>query len=215
MNHGVPIQLLNEMRRVGVLFLEECPMTEKIRANGKAFSNMDVGYNNVDVNVATKYGVAVGNTPVKLCGHATLAVAHCLFTSDLVNADKIEFLTLSGVLIAKRVPEAQKNGKLEDCYLIELDFPVVPLTEFDSAKVPSISKALSGASVIELKKTTTGEDLFVVLPSGKAVADHQPKFDEIQRCPGRRLIITALAKEKDLGLTFLAASSVQNWGSMR
>ncbi|KAK4759804.1 hypothetical protein SAY87_022935 [Trapa incisa] len=33
------------------------------RAGGKAFSNMAVGYNNVDVNAANKYGVAVGNTP--------------------------------------------------------------------------------------------------------------------------------------------------------
>ncbi|KAF8410398.1 hypothetical protein HHK36_002927 [Tetracentron sinense] len=33
------------------------------RAGGKAFSNMAVGYNNVDVNAATKYGVSVGNTP--------------------------------------------------------------------------------------------------------------------------------------------------------
>ena len=36
------------------------------RARGKAFSNMVVGYNNVDVNAATKYGVVVGNTPVSL-----------------------------------------------------------------------------------------------------------------------------------------------------
>nr|DAD19866.1 TPA_asm: hypothetical protein HUJ06_021329 [Nelumbo nucifera] len=36
------------------------------RAGGRAFSNMAVGYNNVDVNAATKYGVAVGNTPVFL-----------------------------------------------------------------------------------------------------------------------------------------------------
>jgi lactate dehydrogenase-like 2-hydroxyacid dehydrogenase len=34
------------------------------KAGGKAFSNMAVGYNNVDVNAANKYGVAVGNTPV-------------------------------------------------------------------------------------------------------------------------------------------------------
>ncbi|KAF3656005.1 Glycerate dehydrogenase [Capsicum annuum] len=33
------------------------------RAGGKAFSNMAVGYNNVDVEAANKYGVAVGNTP--------------------------------------------------------------------------------------------------------------------------------------------------------
>lgn len=34
------------------------------KAGGKAFSNMAVGYNNVDVDAANKYGVAVGNTPV-------------------------------------------------------------------------------------------------------------------------------------------------------
>ncbi|XP_010555223.1 PREDICTED: glycerate dehydrogenase HPR, peroxisomal-like [Tarenaya hassleriana] len=33
------------------------------KAGGKAFSNMAVGYNNVDVDAATKYGIAVGNTP--------------------------------------------------------------------------------------------------------------------------------------------------------
>lgn len=34
------------------------------RAGGTAFSNMAVGYNNVDVSAANKYGIAVGNTPV-------------------------------------------------------------------------------------------------------------------------------------------------------
>ena len=32
-------------------------------AGGKAYSNYAVGYNNVDVGVATKYGIPVGNTP--------------------------------------------------------------------------------------------------------------------------------------------------------
>ncbi|GMP91065.1 hypothetical protein CsSME_00041923 [Camellia sinensis var. sinensis] len=32
-----------------------------------------------------------------------------------------------------------------------------------------------------------------VLPLGKAVADLQPQFDEIQRCPGLGVIITGLA----------------------
>ncbi|KAI7984110.1 Phenazine biosynthesis-like domain-containing protein [Camellia lanceoleosa] len=159
---------------------------------------------------------------VKLCGHGTLAASHFLFTSGLVNADKIEFLTLFGVLIAKRVLESQ------DCVLIELDLPIVPLSDFDSVEVPSISKALSGASVIDLKITTTEEDLIcvhgwmslregsqlrliygysfctskrvnvnafwqVVLPSGKAVTNLQPQFDEIKRCLGRAVIITGPA----------------------
>ncbi|KAG5514423.1 hypothetical protein RHGRI_035745 [Rhododendron griersonianum] len=126
---------------------------------------------------------------VKLCGHATLAASHYLFTSGLVNANKIEFLTLSGVLTAKRAPETEQMDSF-----IELDFPVVPLTEFDSAEIPAISKALNGASVIDLKEATTDENLFVVLPSGKIVADLQPQIDEIRRCPGRGgVIVTGLA----------------------
>lgn len=34
------------------------------RAGGTAFSNMAVGYNNVDVEAANRNGIAVGNTPV-------------------------------------------------------------------------------------------------------------------------------------------------------
>lgn len=95
---------------------------------------------------------------VRLCGHATLAASHFLFTSGLVNANKIEFLTLSGVLTAKRVPETEQPDSF-----VELDFPVVPLTEFDTAEIPAISKALNGASLIDLKKTTTEDDLFVCI----------------------------------------------------
>ncbi|CAL5353825.1 unnamed protein product [Camellia sinensis] len=40
---------------------------------------------------------------------------------------------------------------------------MIPRADFDSAEVPSISKALSGASVIDLKITTTEEDIIVRL----------------------------------------------------
>jgi PhzF family phenazine biosynthesis protein len=137
---------------------------------------------------------------VKLCGHATLAASHFLFTSGLVKSNNIEYLTLSGILTAKRVPETKQtdslnieNGEARDCFMIELDFPATPTTEFDSAEVPWISKALNGASMIELKKTTTDQDLFVVLPSGKTVADLQPQFNEIQRWSGRGVIVTGIA----------------------
>jgi PhzF family phenazine biosynthesis protein len=136
---------------------------------------------------------------VRLCGHATLAASHFLFTSGLVNANKIEFLTLSGVLTAKRVPETEQPDSF-----VELDFPVVPLTEFDTAEIPVISKALNGASLIDLKKTTTEDDLFVVLPSGKAVADLQPQIDEIRRCPGRGGVIVTGHAPSESGLDFIS-----------
>lgn len=126
---------------------------------------------------------------IKLCGHATLAASHFLFTSGLVNSDIIEYSTLSGVLTAKRVADAE----LPAGFQIELDFPVVPLTDYDLGENQLISQALSSAPVIDLKKTTTGEDLFVVLSSAKHVTNLQPQFDDIQKCPGRGLIISAIA----------------------
>ncbi|EYU46600.1 hypothetical protein ABFS82_04G026500 [Erythranthe guttata] len=130
---------------------------------------------------------------VKLCGHATLAASHFLFSYDLVKSDRIEFLTLSGILTAKRVIDS--NGNATVSFLIELDFPVLPIMEYNGAsdaEVAIISKSLNGASFNEIQ--TTGDDLLVVLPSGKAVEEVEPNFDEILKCPGGRgLIITGPA----------------------
>ncbi|RZB89519.1 Glycerate dehydrogenase HPR, peroxisomal isoform B [Glycine soja] len=59
------------------------------KAGGKAFSNMAVGYNNVDVDAANKYGVAVGNTPgvltettAELAASLTLAAARRIVEAD-------------------------------------------------------------------------------------------------------------------------------------
>ncbi|KAL7151372.1 hypothetical protein ABFS83_04G026200 [Erythranthe nasuta] len=131
---------------------------------------------------------------VKLCGHATLAASHFLFAYDLVKSDTIEFLTLSGILTAKRVVDS--NGNATESFLIELDFPVLPIMEYNGASdadVAIISKSLNGASFNEIHKTTTGDDLLVVLPSGKAVEEVEPNFDEILKCHGRGLIITGPA----------------------
>ncbi|KAL1825924.1 hypothetical protein ACET3Z_012702 [Daucus carota] len=88
---------------------------------------------------------------VKLCGHATLAASHFIFSSGLVKVNVIEFMTLSGVLTARRVslPEVSVLSQLKsDGFCIELDFPVVPLVEYTSGEVSNISQSLNGASLI-------------------------------------------------------------------
>ncbi|XP_022727469.1 uncharacterized protein LOC111283279 isoform X1 [Durio zibethinus] len=134
---------------------------------------------------------------VKLCGHATLASAHSLF---MVNSNIIEFDTLSGILTAKTVPDVNpayvskiQNGGVHEYFLIKLNFPSVPITEFNSAEVSAISKALNGAPPIDIKRTTTADDLFVVLPSRKSVIEIGPLFDDILKCPGRGLIVSGVA----------------------
>ncbi|KAL9430900.1 hypothetical protein AB3S75_026153 [Citrus x aurantiifolia] len=137
---------------------------------------------------------------VQLCGHATLAAAHTLFSRGLVNSNIIEFATLSGILTAKKVPDVKamndsnsKKGEAQECYFIELDFPAVPTTDFNFSEVSLIHKALSVSSVMDMKITTTSEDIFVVLPSAKSVTDVEPQFDEIRKCPGSGIIVSGLA----------------------
>ncbi|KAH9729927.1 Phenazine biosynthesis PhzC/PhzF protein [Citrus sinensis] len=125
-------------------------------------------------------------TPVaemELCGHATLAAAHTLFSTDLVNSNTVEFATLSGILTAKKVPYVKtmndsnsQNGEAQECYFIELDFPAAPTADLNFSEV--------------------------VLPSAKSVADLQPKFDEMKKCPGRRGIIVSGLASPESGFDF-------------
>lgn len=100
---------------------------------------------------------------IQPCGHGTLAASHFLFTSGLVRTNTIEFHTKAGLLTAKRVDSFRQSDyalmslddKSED-FSIELDFPTIPLTQCDSADIPSVPRTLNGASVINIKKTCHG-----------------------------------------------------------
>ncbi|MBA0826010.1 hypothetical protein Goarm_010904 [Gossypium armourianum] len=108
-------------------------------------------------------------TEVKLCGHVTLASAHALFTTALVNSNIIEFDALFAILTAERLPDISptnvseiQNGGVDGCFLIELNFPTVPVTNLNSAEASLISKALNDAPLIDVKRTTTDGDIFVI-----------------------------------------------------
>ncbi|XP_050203413.1 uncharacterized protein LOC126653545 [Mercurialis annua] len=139
---------------------------------------------------------------VALCGHATLAASHAIFSNGLIDSDIIEFETLSGILTAKKIPKiiednvpTTQNDGPDDCFLIELNFPAISTAEFDSDDITPVSKALNlnCASIIDIRRTTTTDDLFVVLPSAKAVSELQPHFDDVLKCPGRGIIVTGVA----------------------
>ncbi|CAJ1969235.1 unnamed protein product [Sphenostylis stenocarpa] len=139
-------------------------------------------------------------TEIELCGHATLASAHTLFSSGLVDTDVIEFVTLCGVLTAKKIPAINmtsdsnlQKGEAHDGFYIEVNFPVDPVVEFNFEETSQVAAALNGASIIDMKKTQHGDDIFVVVPSGRAVEELQPQLDEIVKCPGRGVIVSAVA----------------------
>ncbi|RZB85359.1 putative isomerase BH0283 isoform A [Glycine soja] len=133
-------------------------------------------------------------TEVELCGHATLASAHVLFSSGLVKSDIIEFVTLSGVLTAKKVSGINDGeGASEDGLFIELEFPADTVTEFNSADISQISAALNDAPIIDIKRTTVGDHLLVELASGKDVVELQPDIGAIAKCPGGGILVSGTA----------------------
>ncbi|KAG7652900.1 Phenazine biosynthesis PhzF protein [Arabidopsis suecica] len=121
---------------------------------------------------------------VDLCGHATLASAHVLFSTGLIDSETVEFDTLSGALTAKHL-------KIDD--EIELDFPVVPTFEVNyiDDDLSLFSKALNGAAIVDVKATK--KDILVVLSSWEAVIDLKPRLDEISKCPCEGMMVTASA----------------------
>jgi predicted PhzF superfamily epimerase YddE/YHI9 len=132
---------------------------------------------------------------VDLCGHATLASAHCLFSNGLVDSDMVEFVTRSGILTAKRVSDTSElsDGEVKGgTFLIELNFPVVTTCDVNLSDVSSsmITKALNGATIVDIKATATN-NILVVLPSKESVTELQPRMDDILKCPCDGIIVTA------------------------
>ncbi|TKY52606.1 catalytic protein [Spatholobus suberectus] len=140
-------------------------------------------------------------TEVKLCGHATLAAAHTLFSFGLVDTNIVEFVTPSGVLTAKKIPAINnctsasnlQHGVAQDGFYIELDLPAHPIIEFNFDETSQISAALNGASIIDIKRTQIGDDILVVVTSGENVTEVRPQFDAISKCPGRGIIVSGIA----------------------
>ncbi|XP_073223828.1 uncharacterized protein [Cicer arietinum] len=134
---------------------------------------------------------------VNLCGHATLAAAQTLFSTGLVDNNVIEFVTLSGILTAKKIPASNvtsaQNDEAKDTFYIELDFPADPIAESNSDDTSLISEALNGASIIDIKRTKNGDDLLVVVSSGKNVTEVEPQLDVIGKIAGRGVIVTGIA----------------------
>jgi PhzF family phenazine biosynthesis protein len=116
---------------------------------------------------------------VDLCGHATLAAAHVLWTEGVAPpGELLRFRTRSGVLTAAR---ARKG--------IELDFP---------ARVASACAAPAGlARALGATPRFVGrnpDDLLVELASERAVRTLRPDLAAIARLAVRGVIVTARSR---------------------
>ena len=120
---------------------------------------------------------------VDLCGHATLASAHVLWTEGHAPRDRpVRFETLSGVLVARRVAADR----------IALDFPSKPVSE--AAAPPALLEALGMDGRTSLP-TATGfnrMDWLVELPTEADVRAVEPDFRALAAVDARGVMVTSL-----------------------
>jgi PhzF family phenazine biosynthesis protein len=119
---------------------------------------------------------------VELCGHATLASAHVLWSSGRVpRSAAIRFHTLSGVLTCR------SNGGR-----IEMDFPAEP-----AAPVASPAEEALALGVTPVFVGRNRMDMLVVLGTADEVRNLSPDFSEIAKIETRGVIITARSDRPD------------------
>lgn len=119
---------------------------------------------------------------VDLCGHATLATSHALWSSGTVPADEtLRFHTKSGVLVCRRAGD-----------LIELDFPATPALP---ATAPEGLLAALGVEAVHLGKTKF--DYLVELKSANCVRAVRPDFQKLAEIPCRGVIVTARSDDPE------------------
>jgi PhzF family phenazine biosynthesis protein len=116
---------------------------------------------------------------VDLCGHATLAAAHALWSEGVVaGGEEIRFRTRSGVLTAVRRDD-----------LVELDFPATrPVaTALTDARVDELGDAL-GVALQQVAESAF--DLLVEVESDCVLRAVQPDFRRLAGFPYRGVIVT-------------------------
>lgn len=127
---------------------------------------------------------------VRLCGHATLASAHVLWSEGMADpSESIAFRTLhSGTLTARRKP-----GQ------IELDFPARPL---EAAPEPAgLAEALGVRPVLVGRG---GNDVLALLDDEATVRGLRPDIARLREVDARGVIVTARGTDHDFVSRFFA-----------
>lgn len=115
---------------------------------------------------------------IDLCGHATLASAHVLWTEGHLAADiTARFQTKSGELSVAQQGE-----------LLRMDFPSQPV---QAASVsPALVGAMNHADIVHCSRNQV--NILVELRSHKAVANLTPDFDKFKKLNCQGVIVTSI-----------------------
>jgi PhzF family phenazine biosynthesis protein len=131
---------------------------------------------------------------IDLCGHATLATAHILFTELNHLSNEIHFHTLKAGTLT-----VTKNNDL-----YTLDFPARPATSHEAPE--ALIKALGGQRPIEVLKA---RDTMLVFESEAAVKAIKPDFSALAKADKDGVIVTAKGDNCDfVSRFFIPAAGV-------
>lgn len=128
-------------------------------------------------------------TEVELCGHATLAAAHVLFSKGGYSGSHIQFHTrVSGILSVSRGQDG----------LLTMNFPA------RVAQPCPIPAALIDGLGVQPQEVLLADDYLVIVASEDEVRAIQPRHDLLQQLPGRGVIVSARGNDADIVSRFFA-----------
>lgn len=114
---------------------------------------------------------------VDLCGHATLASAHALFSTGLPGGqDTVTFETRSGDLVVRRVEDG----------VYSMDFPAEPAR---AHPIPDGLETALGARIVRFARNRM--DFVAELEDAETVRGLRPEMSAIAALPARGLVVTA------------------------
>ncbi len=125
---------------------------------------------------------------VNLCGHATLASSHVIFTHLNYKSERIDFQSKSGILSVRRQEEK-----------LVLNFPADKPVKIDTPE--RLSEALSAAPAETYKGRT---DYLMVYKTEDEIASIKPDFRKLANEGVRGIMITAPGKDVDFVSRFFA-----------
>lgn len=119
-------------------------------------------------------------TEVDLCGHATLASAHVLWSEKVVHEEQpIRFATKSGELSC-----SNQSG------FIELDFPAKPAREIQPP-----AELLRAFQVEPLFVGQSAYDMLLVVGSSQILRSLKPDFSLLRQLDARGVIVTCVSND--------------------
>lgn len=163
-----------------VVMLEEAPPDAWMAAVARETNLSDTGFvireRLADADFRLRW-FTQGAVEVDLCGHATLASAHCLFEDGV--ADPIRFATRSGVLTVSRLPDGS----------LAMDFPAWPPAQIDAPA--GIADTLG--TPVQWTGRSANNFLLALVPDERTVHGLNPGIAGLARLPADVVIVTAAA----------------------